>query len=127
LAHSGLDGTLTAVKDGEEAIDYLTGKGRYSDRMRFPLPNVIFTDLKMPGMSGFDLLEWLRANPKNAVIPTVVFSSSCLENDVEKAYRLGASSFLVKPHNLRELVRLVRTTSEYWSMCETPPVLTHCE
>ena len=127
LEHSGVDGLVRTVKDGEEAIEYLCGRGRYSDRLKYPLPNVIFTDLKMPGMNGFELLEWMRANPRNAVIPTVVFSSSRLEKDVVKAYQLGASSFFVKPHNLKELVRLVRTTSEYWSLCETPPVLTHCE
>ena len=83
---------------------------------------MLLTDLKMPGMNGFELLQWLRDNPQYSVTPTIVFTSSRMEGDVNRAYGLGANSFMVKPQGLKELVELIRITCEYWSRCERLPV-----
>ena len=118
LEHNSLDASLKVVRDGEEAMHYLKGDEPFSDREAFPFPNVILTDLKMPGMDGFELLRWVRKQPECGTIPTIVFSSSQMEEDVRQAYKLGANSFLVKPNDLKELVRLMRVIYEYWSRCE---------
>jgi CheY-like chemotaxis protein len=102
--HGGSGHTVYGVRDGEDAIRYLRGKGQYANRHKYPLPNVILTDLKMPGMDGFDFLRWLRRNVGYSIIPTIVYSSSRLERDVRQAYKLGANCYLVKPNNLDEMV-----------------------
>lgn len=114
--------TAHFVANGEEAIAYLTGQGKYADRSKFPLPNIILTDLNMPKRDGLEFLHWLRSHPQNAVIPTIMFSSSGQASDVQKAYELGANSYMTKPSNINELVDLIRVTYEYWCRCERPPM-----
>src|SRR5215210_2821652 len=89
--------------DGEQAVAYLDGRGEFADREAFPFPDVLFTDLKMPRMNGFDLLKWIQAHPECALLPTVVLSSSADPKDVDRAYELGANAFLVKPDRLKTL------------------------
>ena len=115
--------TLHAVRHGEEAVRYLCGEGEYSDRRRFPWPNVILTDLKMPRMNGFEFLQWLRKNPQCSVIPAMVYSSSHLEKDVREAYRVGANAYIAKPPALKEMTNLLHLIYDFWSRCECPPVL----
>ena len=112
---------LFVVHDGEEAVAYLCGHGAFADRSLFPFPNIILTDLKMPRMSGFDFLVWLRQHPECSVIPTIVFTGSAEASDVDKAYHLGANSYMVKPSGLNELIELVQATYEFWRRCERPP------
>lgn len=119
----GAGHTVYGVHGGEEAIAYLKGSGDFANRQKFPLPNVILTDLKMPGMGGFELLRWLRGNPRYAIIPTIVYSSSRLERDVQEAYRAGANSYIGKPGGLGELVEILHAIYEYWSRCECPPLV----
>jgi len=114
---------IQAVNDGEQATKYLLGEGQYADRNKFPLPNIILLDLKMPRMSGLEFLEWVRHNPQCSIIPTIVLSGSQLESDVREAYRLGATSYMVKPVGLDKLIRLLECIFEYWSCCECPPSL----
>ena len=109
------------VRDGEEAIHYLRGQGMYADRQKFPLPNVILSDLKMQRMDGFEFLQWLRSHPECSVIPTIVFSSSRQESDVRQAYRFGANSYITKPSTAEELMQVLHAIYEYWSRCECPP------
>jgi CheY-like chemotaxis protein len=116
----GANHTVQAVGNGNAAIRYLRGEGQYADRKKFPLPNVILTDLKMPEMDGLEFLRWLRTHPESAVIPTIVFSSSALEADVQEAYRLGANAYISKPPTLNELVEILRVIFEFWSRCQCP-------
>src|SRR5256714_10398929 len=88
---------LFVVRDGDEATAYLSGTGKYANRAEFPLPNLILLDLKMPRLDGFDFLEWLRQQPQLKAIPVIVLTSSEDIADVNRAYALGANSFLVKP------------------------------
>ena len=114
--------TVHAVHDGGEAIHYLKGEGAFRDRYQFPAPNVILTDIQMPGMNGFEFLKWLRAHPQYSIIPAMVYSSSCLEEDVREAYRLGANAYIAKPDVLKEMVEMLRLIYEFWSRCECPPL-----
>jgi CheY-like chemotaxis protein len=118
----GVTNRICMVDDGLEAIAYMMGEGRYSDRTKFPYPTFIITDLKMPGADGFAVLEFLKANPEWAVIPTVVFSSSSDLDDIKKAYMLGASSYHIKPATNTALVHQLLVLHAYWMTCEVPEV-----
>lgn len=103
-----------------DAIQYLEGKGEYADRTRFPFPNFLVTDLKMPGGNGFDLLRWLRDHPTMQVIPTVVLSSSSLPDDVKGAYCLGVHAYLCKPSSAAKFRAMCATLLRFWEFCEVP-------
>jgi len=109
---------IQIVRDGGEAIDYLEGRGAYSDRGEFAFPKVIISDLKMPRLSGLELLEWLRKHPKCSVVPMILMSGSGLPRDVEQAYRLGVNSYFQKPSSFHELVDVIRTAYDYWTRAE---------
>jgi CheY-like chemotaxis protein len=94
---AGINLPLQVVPNGEEAIAYLTGEGRFANRAEYPLPDLFLLDLKMPGMDGFDVLAWLRQHPTLAPLRTVVLTTSDEIRDVNQAYVLGANSFLTKP------------------------------
>lgn len=105
---------LVIVHDGQEAIDYLNGEGIYADRSKHPLPSVLLVDLKMPRLSGFDVLAWCGARPELRALPIVVMSSSSHETDMSKALRLGARDYVVKPHGFSQLTRLVQALGQRW-------------
>jgi CheY-like chemotaxis protein len=108
------------VKDGLEGIAYLNGEGPYADRARYPFPEVLILDLKMPRMGGLELLEWIRDHPDFRVIPTIIMSSSRLELDIKRAYELGANTYIVKPSSFDELTRFARSVHEYWAIGVKP-------
>jgi CheY-like chemotaxis protein len=108
------------ARDGQETIDYLSGNEPFQDRAKFPFPNLLIMDIRMPKMDGFHLLTWLRTHPHCSVIPTLILSASDLPGDVRKAYQLGANSYIAKPSQLEELVDLLRVVYNYWHHCEAP-------
>src|ERR1041385_1639055 len=91
---------IRIVRDGQEAIDYLSGIGTFADRIQFPLPYLLMLDLKMPRKTGMDVLEWLSEQAELRCLPVVVFSSSANRKDIERAYELGANAFVVKPSSM---------------------------
>ena len=99
---------LRVVNNGREAVDYLSGKGEFADRQRFPLPGLILLDVKMPEMSGLEALAWIRAQEVFKAIPTVLFTSSTQQSDVVLSRQLGANAYLVKPSNSDPLASLVK-------------------
>jgi CheY-like chemotaxis protein len=122
LRGNGVTAPVQLAHDGEEAIAYLIGEGKYSDRKIYPYPTFIVTDLSMPKADGFAVLQFLKKNPECAVIPTVVLSSSSDLDDIKKAYQLGASSYHVKPMGLENLAKLMKILHDYWMTCECPEV-----
>ena len=118
---AAITNTLRVVEDGQQAIDYLSGLGKFADRNQFPLPSLILLDLKLPRVMGIDVLKWLRSNPALPPIPVVVLTSSLEEPDVDRAYRQGANSYLVKPPNAERLLALAKSLGEYWFEWNTPP------
>jgi CheY-like chemotaxis protein len=128
LKKSGVSTFFHAVEDGLQAISYLRRQGIYSDTDKFPFPNVLLCDLKMPRLDGFGLLEWLQKHTECKVIPTIVFSSSAHETDVHRSYVLGANAYLVKPHASEDLANLLKMTYQFWSACQVPepPPGDHC-
>ena len=113
---------IHVTEDGDGVIAYLAGAGQYADRHKYPFPTFIITDLKMPRVDGFALLEKVKANPAWSTIPVVVFSASCDAEDVRTAYLLGASSYHVKPCGYANLSHFVRVLYEYWMNCELPRI-----
>lgn len=110
------------VRDGEEGIDYLRGQGRFSNREEFPYPSVILMDLKMPKKSGFEVLKWIKEHPFCKMTPVIVFSSSAQDDDIKRAYELGAGSYFLKPHDFTELLELLTLFRHYWSKAKKPPI-----
>ena len=123
LAKSSFSGDhVHIVANGREAQQYLEGVGQYVDRQKHPFPDIIFTDLKMPIMNGFELLKWLKENPVYQVIPTVVLSSSNDKLDVRRAFFEGANSFFMKPNKHEESVAMLSLIFDFWERNELPEI-----
>ena len=120
IRKNGIRNPVKVVRDGEEAIEYLEGKGQYKDRERFPFPSVIISDVKMPRRNGLEVIEWVRRHPRCSIIPIVMLSGSRIQNDVLSAYKLGANSYFTKPSTLDELSDLLKLAFEYWTRSERP-------
>jgi CheY-like chemotaxis protein len=88
---------IQVVSNGEKVIQYLEGDGIYKDRLQYPYPVVLLLDLKMPIKGGLEILAWLNSHPKHASLPVIVLTVSNGVREVDKAYKLGARSFLTKP------------------------------
>ena len=112
--HFGYAGAIQHVWDGEEAVAYLAGEGKFHQRSEFPLPDFLLLDLKMPRMNGLEVLAWVRAQPTLAQLRTVVLSTSDDLRDIRKAYEFGAASFLTKPVNFSEFKDMVEALFNYW-------------
>lgn len=98
---------VEVVPDGQRAIDYLSGSGAYADRESCPLPTLMFLDLKLPYVSGFEVLAWLRQHPELRDLTVVVLTGSGEQSDRDRAAQLGAWTYLVKPPDPLELTRLI--------------------
>ena len=118
---AGLRNSLKTVSDGSKAIEYLSGRGVYADRERFPQPFLLLLDLKMPRTDGFEVLKWVRAEPELNRLLVVVLTSSTLQRDVDRAYELGANSYLVKPVELAEMAHMIQRFEVYWSEINRRP------
>ncbi len=117
----GLGQVLKVVRDGEEAVNYLSGHGPYADREQFPMPYLLLLDLKMPGMDGFEVLQWVREHPTLKRLLVVVLTSSSLQADVDRAYELGANSYLVKPLDPASMLNTLQRFEAYWSEINRRP------
>jgi CheY-like chemotaxis protein len=112
---------LRVTKDGQEAIDYLSGEGRFSERGQHPLPRLVLLDLKMPRKNGMEVLEWIREHPVFHNLPVIIFSSSYRASDIDQAYLRGANSFVVKPPCVEKRVELARFIKGFWLNYNEPP------
>jgi len=116
------------VRDGQAAIQYLSGEGAYADRTRYPIPFLILLDLRLPKLSGFEVIAWMRDQPQLANLVVVVLTASDHVPDVTKARDLGANSYLVKPGNFEELVQMVKRIKGHWLLLDRLPERTvSCE
>lgn len=116
-----LAGPVNVVRDGAEALAYLSGEGVFADREQHPLPALLLLDLKMPRRSGFEVLEWVRQQPVLRRLAVVVLTSSNQSSDVNRAYDLGANSYLVKPAGFDNLVELAKCLEQYWLKLNEKP------
>jgi CheY-like chemotaxis protein len=102
------------VRDGGEAVAYLSGSGRYADRGVHPFPTLILLDLKLPRMSGFEVLRWIREHDQTSRVPVVIFTSSRERMDIDRAYTLGANAYLLKSVDHEHLVDALRRVGAFW-------------
>jgi CheY-like chemotaxis protein len=110
---AGVKNPIHSVVDGQDAVDYLAGRGKFADRKQYPMPGLVLLDLNLPRKSGFEVLEWIGgAEMKPPIL--VICSSSGQPQDIEKAYRLGAHGYVRKPSNFEQLVEQARAIKAYW-------------
>ena len=114
LLKTGLENPVRVVENGQQAIDYLKGEGLYADRKKYPIPSLVFLDLKLPIIHGFDVLQWIRHQPDLAPMVVVVLSASNVHEDMTEAYRLGAHSYVVKPASLELFLETLRDFRKWW-------------
>jgi len=113
---------LQVVTDGQEAVSYLRGEGKYADRQTYPLPRLIVMDIKMPRKTGFEVLAWIK-NDGHVLrrIPVVIVSYSDNPVDINRAYELGANAYMVKPMGFRAVEHLFESITHYWGLeCAKP-------
>jgi len=113
IRKAGLDQPAVA-RDGRTAVAYLSGIGEFADRDAHPFPSLILLDLKLPRMSGFELLQWIREHPEIRRIPVVMFTSSKQQADVDRAYDLGANGYLLKSVDHEDLVEALKRVRDFW-------------
>ena len=114
LEESRVLNELRFVEDGEELMDYLHRKGKFSDPESSPKPGLILLDLNMPKKDGREALKEIKSDPNLRRIPVVIMTTSKAEEDIYRSYDFGASSFITKPVTFDRLVDLMRALGEYW-------------
>lgn len=114
LSAAEITNPLQVLRSGQQAIDYLAGWGVYADRILHPLPFLMLLDLKLPDVNGFEVLRWIRSDSKLRLLATIILTTSGESKDIEKAYALGANSFLIKPSGSDKLLELVKALKQYW-------------
>lgn len=113
---------LLVVTDGQQAVDYLSGEGKYSDREQYPLPCLVLLDMKLPYLNGLEVIKWIRQQPPLQTLLVVFLTSSKNEMDIDHAYRFGANAFLVKPPSVEKLAEMLKALKEFWfHHSELPP------
>ena len=122
LRKGGLLNPIEVARDGGRALDYLLGHGEYADRDRYPLPVLILLDLKLPKYSGHEVLEKLKTQPVLRRIPVVMLTSSEDSRDINRAYDLGANSYLVKPVRFDGFIKVAQEIHMYWLLLNETPV-----
>jgi two-component system response regulator len=120
MKKAGVTNSIQVANDGREAINYLSGVGKFADRTLFPLPCLVLLDLKLPFVMGLDVLKWIRQQPGPATV-VVLLSASGQESDIAAAYRLGANAYLVKPSEASKLQDMAKAIKDFWLTQNTPP------
>jgi len=121
LEEAGVPNQITVLEDGQQAVDYLFGKGEFVERDLKEVPELILLDLKLPKLSGFEVLKLIREDASTAQIPVVIFTSSDLQSDVLTGYKLGANSIVTKPVEAEKFMECIRLLGSYWLIWNHPP------
>jgi two-component system response regulator len=121
LRKSNLANQIHVAEDGEEALEFIFSRGRYAERQAIKPPKVIFLDLKLPKVSGLEVLKEIKSNPVTKKLPVVVVTSSREDPDVQSAYELGANGYVVKPVEFDDFFESVAQTGHFWLVVNEPP------
>ncbi len=113
---------LLHVKDGEEALDYIFGKGSFANRLIEHRPKLVLLDIQMPKINGIEVLQQIKSDDRTRTIPVVMLTSSKEDPDIKRCYELGANSYIVKPVNFEAFTAAIRSIHYYWLLLNEPPV-----
>lgn len=121
LDESGVENQLYIVENGEDLLNYLKNRGKYTDKEKFPRPGLILLDLNMPLMDGREALAKIKQDPDLKTIPIVVLTTSQADDDVQETYGLGITGFITKPMTFTGLVDIMKSVGNYWFQSVTLP------
>jgi CheY-like chemotaxis protein len=121
LAENNLANEVVAVHDGEDALDYLNCCGKFAGRTGGH-PAVVLLDLKLPKISGLEVLRQMKTDEKLRCVPVVILTSSREDQDIREGYRLGANSYVVKPVDFHQFIDAIKRIGVYWAIMSEPPV-----
>lgn len=121
LEKSRVANKVVVAEDGVEALEYLFGQGKYSGRDTTKLPEVVLLDIKLPRISGLEVLKKIRSNPVTRLLPVVILTSSSMDRDVVGGYELGCNSYITKPVDFEQFVAAVRQLEIYWLVLNKNP------
>jgi two-component system, response regulator len=127
LRLSNIFNEVVVVHDGEEALDYLWNRGSHADQTREAMPAVVLLDLKLPKLSGHEVLRAMRSDPRTSCVPVVILTSSAQECDISEGYNLGANSYICKPVDFAKFTDAVGHLGLYWVLLNEPPPRVHTE
>ena len=114
--------TIYISPNGQDALDYLFGRGKYADRNTYPMPNLVLLDLKLPGVDGFEVLRQVKSAPILKRLPVIILTSSKEEGDRALTYDIGANSYIVKPVSFNGFLDVIKQIEGYWiSLNVAPP------
>jgi len=123
LEQQGVDAEIVVAQDGAQALDFLFGQGSYAGRDTQRQPAFLLLDMKLPKLSGLDVLRSVRANPLTTMVPVIMLTSSSEQSDIVACYRAGANSFIRKPVDFGEFTKKLNFLQAYWlGVNEAPPV-----
>lgn len=122
IRKTGNTSPIDIVTDGEQALDYVFNRGKYADKNRFPYPDLILLDLKLPGIDGIEILRQIKEHPFLRRIPVIVLTTSQREEDIASSYGYHANSYLTKPVGLKEFEKKVMQMDLYWTNLNESPV-----
>jgi CheY-like chemotaxis protein len=120
LEEATVETPVHVAGDGLQAIDYFQGTAAFADRDRFPLPDLVLLDLKLPFIPGLEVLKWIREDAK-LLTPVIILTSSENETDIAAAYRLLANAYIVKPNQILKLVEVAKAIKDFWLTLNCPP------
>jgi len=123
FARADIHFDLHVVQDGDQAVEYLSGKGAFADRTKNPLPTLVLLDVKLPRRNGLEVLSWIRSQPHLRGLPVVMLTSSSEPEDIDRAYGSGANSYLVKPINFEQLDKMLPLLMQYWLSANVSPYI----
>jgi len=123
LTENNLANEIVVAEDGLEALDYLYKRGKFTG-CKNNIPVVILLDIKMPKMSGIEVLKYIRSTPKFMTIPVIMVTSSADEKDLIESYKLGANSYVVKPIDIIQFINAIKILGQYWAVINKVPVVT---
>jgi len=126
MTQAGVENPIQVATDGQQAINYLRGAGKFANREKYPLPCLVLLDLKLPHVMGLDVLKWIRQQPGPALV-VIMLSASGDDADIATAYRLGANAFLTKPSTAGKLEEMATAIKDFWLTHNTLPQEPHPE
>src|SRR5258708_6456380 len=112
---------VVVCRDGQEALDYLFSRGKFSDRVNNETPAVILLDLKLPKVDGLEVLQQIKSDERLRMIPVVMLTSSHEEKDKMRSYKLGVNAYVVKPVDFHEFINAVKELGMFWAVINQPP------